>query len=185
MREHALRTWRFFRTFSTPELNWLIPDFVRSGSGTANRLTPTNLGLLLNARIAAVHFGYLTLTEFIIETRQTLETMLRMPRSRGHWLNWYDAENLAMLEPRFISTVDSGNLAAALWALRESALAWADHPPSSDVLWDGLKDVARMIGTTDAPGAQALSDRMLKASTCAVAARARSTRASFCVHGGG
>jgi cyclic beta-1,2-glucan synthetase len=164
VREHALRTWRFFRTFSTPELNWLIPDFVRSGSGTANRLTPTNLGFLLNARIAAVHFGYLTLTEFIVETRQTLETMLRMPRCRGHWLNWYDAENLATLEPRFVSTVDSGNLAAALWALRESALAWADHPPSSDVLWDGIKDVARMIGTTDAPGAQALSDRVLKAS---------------------
>src|SRR4030095_4996854 len=87
-----------------------------------------------------------------------------MPRCRGHWLNWYDAENLAMLEPRFISTVDSGNLAAALWALRESALAWADHPPSSDVLWDGLKDVARMIGTIDSPGAQGPSDRMLKAS---------------------
>jgi cyclic beta-1,2-glucan synthetase len=46
-------------------------------------------------------------------------------------LNWYDIETLAPLEPRFVSTVDSGNLAACLWTLKQAALALASEPRRS------------------------------------------------------
>jgi cyclic beta-1,2-glucan synthetase len=45
-----------------------------------------------------------------------------MERYRGHFFNWYDTVSLAPLPPRYVSTVDSGNLAAALIALRHGLL---------------------------------------------------------------
>ena len=41
-------------------------------------------------------------------------TIEKLERREGHVLNWYDTETLAPLEPRYVSTVDSGNLAAYL-----------------------------------------------------------------------
>ncbi|HEX5108583.1 MAG TPA: hypothetical protein VFV95_09065, partial [Vicinamibacterales bacterium] len=140
LRVVALRTWRFFREQSGERNNWLVPDFVREDGSAAERLSPTNLGFLLNARVAAVHFGYLTLPEFIRSTLQTLAVIPHLTTYRGHLLNWHDTNTLEALEPPFASTVDSGNLAVCLWTLRESALAWAQDPPREDVLWSGLQD---------------------------------------------
>ena len=47
----------------------------------------------------------------------TLTTVEGLERHRGHLLNWYDTTSLAPLLPRYVSTVDSGNLAGALVAL--------------------------------------------------------------------
>ena len=46
-----------------------------------------------------------------------------MQRFRGHFYNWYDLHDLRVLEPAYISTVDSGNLAGHLIALRQACLA--------------------------------------------------------------
>ena len=74
LRAAATRTWRYFSEWSSAESNWLIPDNVREErQGRSDRLSPTNLGFLLNARIAAVHFGYLTVREFADDTLKTLE----------------------------------------------------------------------------------------------------------------
>ena len=116
LRAAAVRTWRFFREHSGQHANWLIPDNVRETGEIAARLSPTNLGLLLNARLSAVHFGYLTVPEFIEETSATLGVIRRLVKYRGHVLNWYCTETVRCLEPRFVSTVDSGNLAVCLWA---------------------------------------------------------------------
>lgn len=130
LREWAESMCRFFRDWSTPATNWLIPDSVREDGGAALRLSPTNLGMLLNARIAAVHLGVMPLARFVAETRNTLDRVSALPKYRGHLLNWYDVETLAPLEPRFVSTVDSGNLAACLWTLKQAALAFAARPES-------------------------------------------------------
>jgi cyclic beta-1,2-glucan synthetase len=82
----------------------------------------------LNARVAAVHLGLLSVPEFVFETRQTLDRLQSLEKHRGHMLNWYDIETLAPLEPQFVSTVDSGNLAACLWTLKQAALAFARDP---------------------------------------------------------
>ena len=76
----ALRMWRYFREHGTAERNGLIPDHVTEDGLVAERISPTNLGFLLNARIAAVHMGYLTLPEFVRETTRTLDGAARLPR---------------------------------------------------------------------------------------------------------
>jgi hypothetical protein len=154
LRETALRTWRFFREHSGPHNNWLIPDNVRKGGVAVNRLSPTNLGFLLNSRIAAVHFGYLGLPEFARETRLTLETVLRLPRCRGHLYNWYDLHSLLPLDPLFVSTVDSGNLAGCLWTLKQAARAWNENPPSPELLQAGIAEIKNLIETLDESSAE-------------------------------
>jgi len=62
LRLSALRTWRLFREFSTAEENWLIPDTIQKPEALViHRISTTNLGLLLNSRLAAVDLGFLTL----------------------------------------------------------------------------------------------------------------------------
>ena len=123
--------------------------------------------MLLNARIAAVHFGYLTLPEFVSQTRRTLGTIQGLPRYRGHLLNWYDSTTPHPLEPRFVSTVDSGNLAAALWTLKQTALAFARQPPPDDTLWEGIADLALLLSGDTDPAARALGERVLKTALAA------------------
>ncbi len=126
LRESADRIWRFFHDWSSSSFNWLIPDSVKENGTVDLRLSPTNLGMLLNARIAAVHLGVMPLGEFIFETQQTLDQVFRkLQKYRGHLYNWYDITTLEPIAPRFVSTVDSGNLAASLWTLKQAALAMA------------------------------------------------------------
>ena len=129
MRDAADRIWRFFHDWSSPVTNWLIPDWVREDGTIELRLSPTNLGMLLNARVAALHLGALPLSEFVFETRETLDRVMALPKYRGHLLNWYDINSLKPLRPQFVSSVDSGNLAASLWTLKQAALALAAESP--------------------------------------------------------
>ncbi len=116
LHEYGEKMCRFFQDWSTPATNWLIPDHVREDGEAIMTLSPTNIGMLLDARIAAVYFGALTLAEFAFQTAATLERIVALPKHRGHLLNWYD---ITTMQPtagsRFVSTVDSGNLAASLW----------------------------------------------------------------------
>ena len=126
--ESGEKICRYFHDWSSPSTNWLIPDSVGEDGAVALKVSPTNLGILLNARISALHFGVMTPAEFVFHTRQTLERIVAMAKHRGHLLNWYATTTLEPLEPRFVSTVDSGNLAAALWTLKQAALALAAEP---------------------------------------------------------
>jgi cyclic beta-1,2-glucan synthetase len=138
LRDLGEKMCRFYREWSSPATNWLIPDSVREDGAVEMRLSPTNLGMLLNARIAAVHLGVSTLAEFAFETRQTLDRVAALEKYRGHLFNWYDIASLRPLEPRTVSTVDSGNLAASLWTLKQAALAFAAEPRSKRGLTDDL-----------------------------------------------
>lgn len=150
LRGMTLRTWRYFREFSTAENHYLIPDNVQEeGTRAANRLSPTNLGLLLNARVAAVELGYLSVDEFCSLTRKTVESAVRLPRFRGHFLNWYDAEKLTVMEPQFVSTVDSGNLAVALWTLKQACCSFKRTHPSLETLRRGIVDFAGVMNEID------------------------------------
>jgi hypothetical protein len=162
LREHSLRTWMFFATFSSQRNHWLIPDSVHADGRCEDRTSPTNLAMLLNARISAVHLGYLTVPEFAALTRKTLATIRKLQKFQGHVLNWYDTTTLEVLDPHFVSTVDSGNLAAALWALKQSALSFAHDAPGDDTLWSGIADVAALLGAEGHPAARAVSERVLK-----------------------
>ena len=146
LRNAALRTWRFFREFSNEQENYLIPDiFKEEGSIFAHRVSTTNLGLLLNARVAALDLGHLTVQEFIAGTQHTLDTVRRLPKSHGHLYNWYDTQTLQPVGDPFLSTVDNGNLVCCLWTLKQASIEELARPIFRKELWTGLRDHARLI----------------------------------------
>ena len=158
LRHHALRTWRYFSEFSTPEHNWLIPDNVQEEPALlAPRISPTNLGFLLNARQVACEFGYLTVPEFAEQTLRTLQTTSKLQRYRGHLFNWYDTRTLQPLLPRFVSSVDSGNLVASLWTLQQGSLEWLQRPLLQICLPAGVLDHVRLLAELHALPRRAVS----------------------------
>jgi cyclic beta-1,2-glucan synthetase len=141
LRRSALRTWRLFREHSTPEENWMIPDIVQEPATLiVHRISTTNLGLLLNARLAAMDMGFLTLPEFVADTEKTFDSIDRMPKQNGQLYNWYDNRTLQPVIPRFISSVDNGNLVCCLWTLKQGCLGAINEPIFSAHLWKGIAD---------------------------------------------
>jgi cyclic beta-1,2-glucan synthetase len=147
LRDIALRTWRYFAEFSNENNHWLIPDNVQEEPyRIAERISPTNLGFLLNARQAALELGYLTVSEFVTQTERTLRSIAKLPRHLGHLLNWYDNLTLQPLDPQFVSSVDSGNLVASLWTLKQGCLASLHEPVLRQRALEGLADLYRILG---------------------------------------
>src|ERR1700692_543256 len=141
LRTAALRIWRYYAEYSTERHNWLIPDNVQEdGPKVAARISPTNLGFLLNARQVACEFGYLTVAEFVRDSLRTLATVSKLQKHRGHLLNWYDTESLAPLPPAVVSSVDSGNLVASLWTLQRGCFKLLDAPLLRQELGEGILD---------------------------------------------
>jgi cyclic beta-1,2-glucan synthetase len=120
LRLSARRTWHFFETFVTAEDHMLPPDNFQEDPRPvlAHRTSPTNLGLYLLSILAARDFGWLGITSVVERLEATLGAMDRLERFRGHFFNWYDTHDLRPLEPKYISSVDSGNLAGHLIVLR-------------------------------------------------------------------
>jgi len=150
LRLASLRTWRYFAEFSTEQHHWLIPDNLQEEETAlkiASRISPTNLGLLLNARQVACESGYLTVPEFAQQTLRTLNTVAQLQRFRGHLLNWYDTETLAPLTPQFVSSVDSGNLVACLWTLQQGCLELLERPVLQPELRNGFLDHLYVLAT--------------------------------------
>jgi hypothetical protein len=141
LRKAALHTWRYFAEFSNEEHNWLIPDNVQEQPAKiAARTSPTNLGFLLNARQVACEFGYITVPQFAGLTLKTMNTILRLPRQRGHLFNWYATRTLEPDRPRFISTVDNGNFVASLVTLEQGCRELLRQPLLRPALLDGYAD---------------------------------------------
>jgi cyclic beta-1,2-glucan synthetase len=146
LRNTALHTWRYFAEFSTEEHNWLIPDNVQQQPpAIAARISPTNLGFLLNARQVACEFGYLTLPEFAEQTVRTLATVSGLKKYRGHLFNWYDTHTLQPLAPWFVSSVDSGNLMASLWTLQQGCRERLRRPLLEFSLFEGFVDCCSVL----------------------------------------
>ena len=116
------RTWRFFESFVSAEDNWLPPDNFQEDPKpiVAHRTSPTNIGLYLLSTVAARDFDWLGTLDAVERMEATLGTMKRMELFRGHFYNWYDTRDLHPLDPKYISSVDSGNLAGHLIVLGNS-----------------------------------------------------------------
>lgn len=150
LRKLARKTWSFFERFVGEEDNWLPPDNMQEQPEPqiAHRTSPTNIGLALLANLSACDFGYITTGQFIERTKLTLGTMKRMEQYRGHFYNWYDTETLAPLFPKYISTVDSGNLAGHLLVLRQGLLAIPHQKVQCSTLFGGLNDTLHVLTDT-------------------------------------
>jgi len=146
LRESALRTWRYFADHSSADQGWLVPDNVQEEPLlVAHNISPTNLGLLLTSQLAAHDFGYLNLDELSNSVQRILESMDGMARYRGHFFNWYETASRRPLVPRYVSSVDSGNLAASLTALRQGCLRRLEQPILDQSTLDGLRDHVRRL----------------------------------------
>ncbi|HEX6202945.1 MAG TPA: glucoamylase family protein, partial [Thermoanaerobaculia bacterium] len=121
LEEVARSTWRYFATFVGPEDHHLPPDNFQEvpEPRVAHRTSPTNVAMGLLATLAAHDLGFLDTGELAARTDATLTTLEGLERHRGHLLNWYDTRTLEPLPPRYVSTVDSGNLAGSLVCLAE------------------------------------------------------------------
>ena len=112
----AKGTLTFFETAMTDADHGLPPDNVQiePNKGVSHRTSPTNIGLYLCALAAAERLRLLAPDEMARRMEDTLATLEALPKWQGHLYNWYDTRTLEPLEPPFISSVDSGNLAACL-----------------------------------------------------------------------
>ncbi len=143
----ARRTWLFFDRFVGPDDQWLPPDhFQEEPRGeVARRTSPTNIGLLQLATLSAHDLGHAGLLSVILRLRNTFETLARMERHRGHFYNWYDTRDLSPLSPRYVSTVDSGNLAACLLVVKQASRELIEAPVIGPARWDGLIDTLDIL----------------------------------------
>jgi len=147
LRKLSRKTWAFFETFVGPEDHWLPPDNYQEyrGAAVAHRTSPTNIGMALLANLSAYDFGYILGGQLIERTDNTLRTMEGLERHRGHFYNWYDTLSLKPLHPKYVSTVDSGNLAGHLLTLRPGLLALADSPILGARWFEGLHDTLAIL----------------------------------------
>ncbi|HEY3225984.1 MAG TPA: glycosyl transferase, partial [Planctomycetota bacterium] len=147
LRRIARRTWRFFEAFVDPDDSALPPDNfqVDPKPVEAHRTSPTNMGLYLLSVVAARDFGWIGGLEAAERLEAALDTMHRMRRFRGHFFNWYDTRDLGPLEPMYVSTVDSGNLAGNLIALAQSCRELARVPLLNALVFEGIRDAHRLL----------------------------------------
>jgi cyclic beta-1,2-glucan synthetase len=143
----ARRTWHFFEKFITAEDNMLPPDNFQEDPRpeVAHRTSPTNLGLYLLATIAARDFGWAGTFETLDRLEGTFASMAKLERFRGHFYNWYDTSDLRALEPKYISSVDSGNLAGHLIALGNACREITLSPAGNQNWLMGLGDTVELV----------------------------------------
>jgi len=140
LRRLARRTWAYFEEYAGPDDHWLPADhFQESPRGTiAHYTTPTNIGLFMLSTLSAYDLGYIGLPELDVRLSSTFENIDKLEHYRGHLLNWYDTSTLTALLPHYISTVDSGNFATCLIALKQGCLELTDAPIVNGRQWQGL-----------------------------------------------
>jgi cyclic beta-1,2-glucan synthetase len=149
----ARKTWRYFDTFVTAADGWLAPDnFQEPGDQAqlARRTSPTNVGMSLLSTLAAHDLGYIPTRSLLERVDRTLTTLEGLERHNGHFLNWYNTATLAPLYPRYVSTVDSGNLAGSLGALAQGLRDLCETPQTLRQRMAGLADTANLLAAATA-----------------------------------
>ena len=143
----ARRTWRFFESFVDDENNWLPPDNFQIDPQpvVAHRTSPTNIGLLFLSTVAARDFGYVGTLELVERLEMSFKTLDKLKKYRGQFLNWYDTKTLEPLKPEYISTVDSGNLAGHLLALKQALIELTARPIFHQEIVSGLYDTVKLM----------------------------------------
>src|SRR6185295_4623167 len=166
---YALRHWRYFDRFVNAETHWLVPDNFQESPEpvVASRTSPTNIGLQLLSTMSACDLGFLTRSEMLERLERAFDSLDRMSRVHGHFYNWYDLSDLRVLDPPYVSTVDSGNLAGHLVALAQGCPALVDAPVDDARLWavldaEGVRHKPRDSETDLSERAQWVGERLVE-----------------------
>ncbi len=147
LRLTARRTWRFFETFVNEQEHALPPDNFQEDPEpvVAHRTSPTNMGLYLLSTMVAYDFGWIGIADMVLRLETTLKTMTTMRRFHGHFFNWYDTADLRPLDPLYISTVDSGNLAGHLITLAQGCRQLMGRQPLGPQVLEGIRDALEPV----------------------------------------
>jgi len=147
LRSIARQTWRFFTTFVTAADHFLPPDNFQEDPKpvVAHRTSPTNIGLYLLSTLAARDFAWIGTAETVERIEATLGTISKLEQFRGHLLNWYDTSDLQPLDPKYVSTVDSGNLAGDLLTLASGCRELLTKPVIDGEIPSGIDDVVILL----------------------------------------
>lgn len=166
LRQIARKSWLYFERFAGPSDHWLPPDNHQESpvAATANRTSPTNIGMMALSALSAWRMGHLGSPEFALRMELMLDTVERLDKWHGHLLNWYDTTSLTPLEPRYVSTVDSGNLAVCLVVLANGCREVAATPIFHQNRLAGLADCLTLLETSlsDASLPIVLSERVVR-----------------------
>jgi cyclic beta-1,2-glucan synthetase len=168
LRDASRRTWRFFETFVNAGEHYLPPDNFQEDPKpvVAHRTSPTNIGLYLLSNLAARDFGWLGTQEAVERIEATLETIGKLEQFRGHLYNWYDTRDLRPLDPKYVSTVDSGNIAGHLVALASGCRELTQKPGIGPERFAGIEDGIRLLRQAldkvgDAPRVRSVTRKQL------------------------
>lgn len=143
----ARRTWRFFETFVSPEDHALPPDNFQEDPKpvVAHRTSPTNIGLYLLSTLVARDLGWVGTLDATERLEATLATMNRLELFRGHFYNWYDTRTLHPLDPKYVSSVDSGNLAGHLLVVGNGCHKLIQQSSVNGDVFAGIDDVIQLL----------------------------------------
>ena len=123
-REYVLeigkRTWDFFETYLIEENNYLIPDNYQEDrkEKIVPRTSSTNIGLSLLAVISACDLQYITLEKALDLLGKMIASIESLDKWNGHLYNWYHIQTKEPLNPKYVSTVDSGNFVGYLYVTK-------------------------------------------------------------------
>lgn len=150
LEDAALRTWRFFEKYGGEnEYCWMPDNYQQSPKkGIAPRTSPTNIAFSMTAGIIAYYMGFITFPDALARMERCVQGIEKAPKWQGHLYNWYDITDLSPLEPRYVSSVDSGNLACYFIVAREAINDMLSSPISGN-LQKGIKAMLRESGQPD------------------------------------
>lgn len=147
LREVSRSIWAYYEDFVNEENNYLAPDNYQEKpfKGVAHRTSPTNIGMGLLTNLIAYDLAYLPLGGVVSRLEMVLDGMRGLEKFHGHYLNWYDTKTKAPLWPRYVSTVDSGNLLGYLWIISETLKELKNKPliRKEEIL--SIKDTFKLI----------------------------------------
>jgi cellobiose phosphorylase len=146
IRKLSRKTWAYFEDFVNSENNWLAPDNYQEDpqNGVAHRTSPTNIGMGFVSAIAAHDLGYIGVTEAVDKIDRILTSVESLSKYKGHLYNWYDTLTKAPLFPKYVSTVDSGNLVCYMWVTSEALYQYINGPLINEKSIAGMKDLIEL-----------------------------------------
>lgn len=151
LRKVSRRIWAYYEDFVNEENNYLAPDNYQEKplKGVAYRTSPTNIGMSLTANVAAYDLGYITITSMVDNIEKILNSMEKLQKEHGHYLNWYDTRSREPLWPRYISTVDNGNLLIDLWIVKQAMIEAKENEIIRTDEIAALEDIYNIIEDED------------------------------------